>query len=249
MNSYVDAKEAVDPIIDAAIKYDHKRRLGQINLILGSYFHMVEEDQSEAIRRLEKAMKAAAETQDPINYVLGSYHLGVTHGWYCEFEKSVDYFQQAIDFNMATNNLWGSAAVKSVLGNLYSWFWGKCDLGFKTSEEAIQLAEESGDNYSLGMANGAHGYSFFSKGYLDEAEEYLLKSVEICERIRLPSWNGAARFALGELYFEKTNLIKSKGNFEKAFLCLESARIMPSIANMAKIGLLRSRVMDGERDY
>ena len=30
----------------------------------------------------------------------------------CEFEKSVDYFQQAIDFNMAAKNLWGVSRYK-----------------------------------------------------------------------------------------------------------------------------------------
>jgi tetratricopeptide (TPR) repeat protein len=98
------------------------------------------------------------------------------------------------------------------------------------------------------MAYGAQGFSFFAKGYLDDAEKYLLKSMEFCERIRLPSWNGAAKFALGDLYCEKTNLTKSKENFEKAFQCMEDARIMPSIANLAKIGLLRCKVADDERN-
>ena len=41
---------------------------------------MVKEDQSEAIRVLEEALKSAAETQDPITYVLGGFYLGFTHG-------------------------------------------------------------------------------------------------------------------------------------------------------------------------
>ena len=95
MNYHVEAKEAVDPIIDSAVRYDYKRRLGQIYLILGSYYCHVEEDQSEAIRVLEKALKSAVEIEDPITYVLGNYYLGFSHGWHCEFEKSVDYFQQS----------------------------------------------------------------------------------------------------------------------------------------------------------
>jgi tetratricopeptide (TPR) repeat protein len=90
LNYHAEAKEAIDPIIDAANKPDHKRRLGQIHLILGSYYFAVEENYSEARMILEKALKSAVEFQDPINYVLGSYYLGVTHGWHCEFEKSVE---------------------------------------------------------------------------------------------------------------------------------------------------------------
>jgi tetratricopeptide (TPR) repeat protein len=147
---------------------------------------------------------------------------------------------------MAANSLWGSAAVKSLLGHLYSWVWGKCDLGYKLSKEAVQLAEESGDNYSQGIAFGAHGYSCFSKGYIEEAEKYLLKSVEFCNRSRQPSWNGAACIGLGDLYWENKNFKKSKENFEKGFHCLEDARIMPSFVNLAKIGLLRCKVAEDE---
>ena len=37
MNYLVEAKEAIDPIIDLAIKQDYKRRLCQIYTILGTY--------------------------------------------------------------------------------------------------------------------------------------------------------------------------------------------------------------------
>ena len=226
MNYHVEAKEAIDPIIDSAGRYGYKKRLGQIYLILGSYYFLVKEDQFEAVGLLESALKSAIEFQDPINYVLGNYYIGATHGWYCEFEKSLDCLQQAIDFNMAANNTWGTAAIKSMVAVIYSYFWGKCDLGFRLSGEAIQLAEESGENYSRGMADGAHGLSFFSKGYLNDAEKYLLKSMEFCERIRLPSWDGAAKFALADLYFEKKDLIKSKAYFDKTVQGLEDYQII-----------------------
>ena len=247
MNYHVEAKEAVDPIIDGAVRRGDKRRLGQIFLILGSYYFVVKEDYIEAVSFLEKGLKAAADTQDPITYILGGYFLGVTHGWSCEVEKSVKLLQQAIDLNMATNNIWGTAAIKSMLAVCYSYFWGKCDLGFRLSKEAIQLAEESGENYSRGMADGAHGFSFFAKGYLDDAEEYLLKSMEFCEKIRFPAWDGAAKFALADLYFEKRDFIKATAYFEKTSQGLEDARIIPSISNLAKIGLLRCKVADDER--
>jgi tetratricopeptide (TPR) repeat protein len=110
------------------------------------------------------------------------------------------------------------------------------------------LAEESGDTYSQGLAYGGHGYSCFAKGYLDEAEKYLLKSVEFCERIRHHAWKGASSMALGDLYWEKKNFTKSKEYFEKGFQCYDGLRATPSIANLAKIGLTRTKVMDNEKD-
>ena len=57
----------------------------------------------------------------------------------CEFEKSFDYFQEVIDLNMAAKNHWGAAAIKGNLAHCCSWLWGKCDLGFRISREAVQF--------------------------------------------------------------------------------------------------------------
>ena len=38
MNYLFEAKEAIDPIIDLAIKHDYKRRLSQIYVVLGAYY-------------------------------------------------------------------------------------------------------------------------------------------------------------------------------------------------------------------
>jgi tetratricopeptide (TPR) repeat protein len=214
MNYHVEAKEAVDPIFDSAVKNDYTRRMGQIYQILGSYYCFVVEDQSEAIRILEEAMKLAAETQDLITYALGGFWLGYAYAYNCQFKKSFEYFQQVIDLNLASNNKWGAAAVKGNLALFCSWSWGKCDLGLKISGEAAHLAEQSGDAFSQGIAYAAHGYSCFVKGYLIEAEKYLLKSVDFCERIRFKSWIAAACICLGDLYWEKGNFNKSKENFE-----------------------------------
>ena len=94
-------------------------------LIIGSYYFRVEENPSEAIRVLEEALKAAAETQDPVTYALGGFWLGYIHGWNCEFEKSFEYLQRVVNFNLAANNQWGVAATKGNLGLICSWSMGK----------------------------------------------------------------------------------------------------------------------------
>jgi len=54
--------------------------------------------------------------------------------------------------------------------------------------------------------------------------------------------------ALGDLYWEKKNFTKSKEYFEKGFQCYDGLRAIPSIANLAKIGFARAKVMDNEKD-
>ncbi len=88
MNYYVEAKEAIDPIIDLALKHDYKRRLSQLYTIVGAYNLFVEEDFLEASKHLEKALKISEEVNDIVSFVLGNYWLGLTLSLNCEFEKA-----------------------------------------------------------------------------------------------------------------------------------------------------------------
>ena len=68
MNYFVEAKEAIDPIIDLAIKHDYKRRLCQIYTILGTYYCFVEENYPEAFKALEEALKISEEIKDIVTF-------------------------------------------------------------------------------------------------------------------------------------------------------------------------------------
>jgi class 3 adenylate cyclase/tetratricopeptide (TPR) repeat protein len=244
----VEAKEAIDPIIDLAIKRDYKRRLCQIYTILGAYYWFVEENYPETFKALERALKISEEVKDIVSLVLASYWFGCASGWNCEFEKSANYFQKALDINTVAKNLWGIATMKSNLALFCHFHHGRIDLQFKTSNEGLHIAEESGDIYSKAMAYVAHGASCYGKGLLEEAEKYLLRGLEFCERINFAAWNGAAQFHLAETYFGMGDFQKSKEHYEKEFWVLENNRSFPSMANFGKVGLGRSKVMHKERD-
>jgi tetratricopeptide (TPR) repeat protein len=138
--------------------------------------------------------------------------------------------------------------MKSNLALFCHFYHGRIDLQFKTSNEGLRIAEESGDIYSKAMAYVAHGASCYGKGLLEEAEKYLLRGLEFCERINYPAWNGAAQFHLAETYFGMGDFQKSKEHYEKEFWVFENNRSFPSMANFGKVGLGRSKVMHKERD-
>jgi class 3 adenylate cyclase/tetratricopeptide (TPR) repeat protein len=248
MDYYAEAKEAIDPIIDLAIKYDYKKRLCQIYTILGTYHLFVEENYAEAFKTLEEALKISEEVKDILTSVLASFWFGTALGWNCEFERASNYFQRALDINVAAKNLWGIAVMKSILAYFSYYYHGKIDLQFKTTGEALRIAEERGDIYSKAIAYAIHGISCYGKGLLEEAEKHLLKGVEFCERINFHSWNGCARLHLGETYFEMGDLSRSKEHYEKESWVLEDSRSFPSWANLGKIGVTRSKVMNKEKD-
>jgi tetratricopeptide (TPR) repeat protein len=248
MNHYIEAKEAIDPIVDLAIKYDYKKRLCQIYSILGAYYSHVEEDYPRAFKALEEALKISEEVKNIVSLVLASFWFGCALGWHCEFERSANYFQRALDINVAAKNLWGIGIMKSNLA-LFSYFYnGRVDLAFRTSNEGLQIAEECGDIYSKAIAYVIHGTSCYGKGLLEEAEKYLLKGLEFCERINFRAWDGGAHLFLGETYFETGDFKRSKEHYEKGSWAFENARSWASWGNLVKVGLVRSKVMDKEKD-
>jgi class 3 adenylate cyclase/tetratricopeptide (TPR) repeat protein len=248
MNYHTEAKEAIDPIIDLAIKHNYKRRLCQIYTILGSYHLLVEDNYPGAFKALEEALKISEEMKDIVGLVFASYWYGVALGWNCEFEKSANYFQRILDINMAGRNLWAIVINKTSLAYFSYFLNGRIDLQFETTNDVLRIAEEGGDIYSKAYSYAHHGASCFGKRFLEEAEKHLLEGVAFCERINLHSWNGANQFFLGDIYFEMGDFSKSKEHYEKGIWVWERNRMVPSWANLAKVGLTRSKVMDKEKD-
>jgi len=248
MHYFFEAKEAIDPIIDLAMRHNYKKRLCQIYTILGTYHCFVEDNYPEAFKAFEEALKISGEVKDIITLVLASAWFGNALGWNCDFERALNCYQRALDINIAAKNLWGISAMMSNLAWSSYYYAGKIDLGFQATLEAARIAEESGDIYSKAIAYTLHGVSCCGKGLLEEAEKHLLMGVEFCERINYHSWNAYARFNLGEVYFELGDFHSSKEHYEKGSWVFEHNRMLPSWANLTKVGLARSKVMNKEKD-
>ena len=249
MNYFFEAKEAIGPVIDLAIKYNYKRRLCQIYTVLATYHLFVEENRPEAFEDFEKALKISEEVRDnSTSLFFASYWFGVALGWNCEFERSAKYLQRALDINLEAKILWGIAATKSSLAYFSYYTHGKINLQFQTTCDALRIAEESGDIYSKAISYVIHGVSCFGKGLLEEAEKNLLKGLEFCERINILHWITVAQFHLGEFYFEMGDFSRSKEFYKKGVLVLESKQLLPSFVGVGKAGLARSKVMNREKE-
>jgi len=131
----------------------------------------------------------------------------------------------------------------------FSYFLaGRINLSFRTSNDCLQIAEESGDIYSKATAYVSHGTSCYGKGLLEEAEKYLLKGLELCERINLHAWDGGGQFLLGGIYFHMRDFQRSKEHCEKGIWDFEHNGLSPSWTNLGKVGLARLKVMNKEKD-
>jgi class 3 adenylate cyclase/tetratricopeptide (TPR) repeat protein len=247
-NYLLEAKEAVNPILDLAVKHDYKKRLSQINCILGAYYYFVEDDYPKAFEYLKEALKISEETGDFLTLVLASWWLSIALCLNCEFEKGEYYAKKAIEINQAAKNPWGVALIKGNLSHFCYGYQGKVNLGLQTASEALQLAEASGDIFSIGVAHAGYGSILYAKGDLEEAEKYVSKSIQFFEKINQAAWNGGAHFVLGNVCSEMGDFRKSKDHFEKGCSIYEKHRLFPSLIRWGKIGLLRTKVRSKEKD-
>ena len=248
INHAIEAKEAVEPVVGLALKLDYKRRISQVYSILGWYSGWVEEDYPRARRYLTDGLRIAEELNDLPSLAIVNLYLGLVLSMNCEYEKASYHFGKALEINTAANRLWGIASIKSVIaGWVYNW-QGKINDGFKESHEALQIAEESGDIYSKAWGYTYHGHSCYHKGFLREAEEYLVKGINFSERINDPALQGGFRFYLGETYLLMGKHVQAKEVLEKGISLLEQSRILPSVLNVSRLALALVKILGGDVD-
>ena len=115
INHHIEAKEAVEPVVDLALKLGYKRRISQIYSILGWYSWWVEEDFPRAHRYLTDGLRIAEELNDILSLASANLWLGYVLSMNCEYEKASYHFGKALDINTAANSLWGIALIKSAI--------------------------------------------------------------------------------------------------------------------------------------
>ena len=210
---------------------------------------MVEEDYPRALKYLEDARIIAEALNNNISIAMANYWLGFCFAQQCEFEKALHFMDKSLEPSIATNTLWGISVVKSVMSLWIYGFQGRIDLAYQTSNEALQIAEESGDIYSKAFAHSHCGFSSYFKGFLDEAERNLLKATDLLERINYFFLMSFTQRGLGDTYFDMGKYQKSQDAYDKAVSLSRRDKIMPSFSNLCKISLARIKVMNNERDF
>jgi len=248
INNFVLSKEAVEPIIELAFKLDYKRRIAQIYTIIGTHSYAIEEDFPKALKQLKEAIKFAKETNDLISLLVANHFMGHVLADNCEFETALYHLEKALGITVKANVIWGIAVHKSCIARTVYCYKGNFARGYQGSREGLRLAEESGDAYSKAEAYVSLGYSYYGKGFLDEAEEHLLRGSDFSERLNFATLYAMASSCLGEAYFYRGEYQKSKEHYAKTIRIEEHNRLFPSHANTTRIALARAMVMNNEKD-
>ena len=248
LTKFVEAKEAIGPIVEPAIKQNYKKRICHIKIIEAQYHQHIEENVLPAYEAFEEAIKIGEEMKDMVGYSLAHFHFSSGLWLNCEYGKSHDHMQKALDVAIAANNPWGIAVCKGNLALFALLDPGKIELAFQHTAEAKKIAEETGDIYSKTSAYSTHGWSCFAKGYWPQTEQYLRKALEYSERLSVTGWNIAAHMGLAEVYAQTDNWEASAKWYRSLGRLLQGSHLWPSIVGYSKIGEARAKVHLNQTD-
>jgi len=246
-NNFVLSREAVEPVLGLVTKYDYKRRMAQINAILGAYSYAVEEDFAKASDQLQEAINAAEATGDLISLVMANHWMGHVLADNCKFDQALPYLNKGLEINTMANILWGISAHKSCIARTVYLFQGKVNVGYPMSFEGLQTAEESGDAYSKAEAYFSMGFAYLEKRQLGQARKHLLEGCGLCERFQFVALQSGCAWCLGEICFLMEQYGESKKHYANAIRILNLNSLYPSFARGCELAIARTMVLNHEK--
>jgi len=248
MNFFHEAKEAIKPVVDLALKLNYGKRISQIFSVMGTYEYCVEEDFDKAFEHLGEALELSRKTKDFYSLVSANYWSGYALSLNCEFEKASLRLEETINLYAQANRSVTVSVYKALLSYLVYYFQGKLNLAWETSHESIRIAEESGDILPKVFAFSSLGVSCYGKGLWDRARDYLLKGLRSNERINQFYWDVTCNQFLGDVNFQIREYQSAVNHYEDAIRLLENKNVMPGWLRLNRIALYRAKMMKKESD-
>ncbi len=243
LNYYIEAKEAVEPVIDLALNLNYQKGILGIYAAVGLYYCWVEEDFVKGTQYLKKVFEISAKVGEYLTLWFSNYHLGSAIVSNHQFDESISYIKTSLDLDLLSKNLTAIALAKSGLALTYNW-QGKTNRALQISTEALQSATESGDIIALQTAYTTQGMSYYHKGLFREAEKYLLEGMGLYEKAAIPSWGAVASGYLGFTYGDMEDYAKAEKYHTKCIFIMEDARFLPSWLNVHKLFVARAKILN-----
>jgi class 3 adenylate cyclase/tetratricopeptide (TPR) repeat protein len=247
LTHHLEAKNAVAPVLDLALKLNYQKRLPIIYIAMGMHSHWVEGDYSEGYRYLNEALKISEITKDTTCLWFANLFLGETLSLNCEFEKGLEYLKKSLDLGVLENNPIEIEFAKSCICAFNYILRGNLDLAYQITKESLLMAQDSGDIYLKAAAHSSYGMSCYCKGLFEEAKESLLKALTFSEKLAQLGWKTLVCGFLGHVYFDMAEYKKAQNYYQEGVSTLERARLYSFWVNVWKISLARSKVFSNDK--
>jgi tetratricopeptide (TPR) repeat protein len=125
---------------------------------------------------------------------------------------------------------------------------GNVELANKTGQEALRIANESGDILSKANANFALGLSYYLKGCLKEAGKHLLNSSDLLQKSNHLAYSAYANSFLSDICLDTGEYETAQKFSEKAISFLQHSEMAPSYIIWNKISVALAQVMKNGKD-
>ncbi len=241
-----EAYKSIKPIIELAEKHSYEKRLAQIYSLVGIYKLWIEEDYDEAVPNFKKSIELSENTGNFVSLILSNHHLGHVYTENCEFKKGHHHIQTASSIVEMGNIHWSIALHKACIAFNVFCLQGDLASAMQFSQEAIQIAEKSGDLLSKSDAYTHYGACCLYKGLFEEAEKNLLAGITHTKKARIPNYEYIARLWLGDLYFLTKRYDKAQVHLKKAISIEKNKAWGPSFSNAARINLAAASIKKNE---
>jgi len=247
LNYHVEAKDAVEPVIQLALDLNYQKRLSGIYTAMGLYYIVVEEDFSKGKQYLNDVFEIATKAGDFFALWFANFFLATAICHDYQFDETTAHLKPVLDLGVLSNNLAGISHSKAAFAMNY-YLQGKLDLAFQMSTEALESATKSGDIQALQIAYTHHGVSYYYKGQLLEAEKYLMEGLVYYEKASIGSWGAWAAGYLGWTYEDRKEYGKPGEYFKRCILMMEDINLFPSWHNVHKLFLAKAKILNHEPD-
>ncbi len=236
-NYYVEARDAVAPVIDLVHQLDYRKRLPALYVVIAANLILVEErhNEDETQRYLIEGQRLALEEKYYQPLWTAYYYKGTAHAYNCEFAEGESCFLRMMEMSEAEGNVQGLViAMFNLAHSIYAWS-GRPEEALKYSQKAMQLALQADDPYLKGGAYWAFGTAFFRKGLFPEAEENLTLAIETNQKTDFAGPLFLCFWYLGLIRFAMGRYQEAQECCDGLLAVYERIRIFPSIARSAQI--------------
>ena len=241
------AKEAVEPVMDLALKLNYRKRLPMIYTAMGVHALFVEEDFSKGVPYMNQTLTISEEIGDFLPVWTANFFLSVPLSYQCNFQKALSHLKKSLAVSEFAGNSIGASLTKASIAQVYT-IQGKILLACEDGEKVSNLAEENGDVFSIGWAYTYYGVALYFKGEFGKAKKYLLDGLKYNRRTFLSGGEVWASMTLGNLCSEMGEFKKARKYYEEAINAAEREKIFPSLINTIKTCLAQLRVHTRESD-
>jgi tetratricopeptide (TPR) repeat protein len=248
LNYHIEAKDAVEPVIQLALDLDYQKRLSGIYTAMGSYYAWVEEDFSKGKQYVNDVSEIAAKSGDFLALWFSNQQLGAVICHDYQFDEAMACLKTALDLSVMSNNPVGISILKSTFSVNYYNLKGNIDLALQMSTEAMQFAMESGDNFALLGAYTSQGMSLYYNGLFLEAEKNLLEAMATDRKVSSGAWGAIATAWLGWTYCDMEKYERAEQYQKKCISIFEGKRFMPSWLNVHKLFLAKIKILNHDSD-